>query len=233
VAVERLRKPLAAASAAIALARMEPRQARSVQHLQNLYAVVVAIALTLAVERLLRSGQIEADKLLLFVALVATLIPFYHGTLRHLDDVYIERKELDRRETALLFDFFALFLESCILLGLAASITRPHFFAWTLLALLIVDITWATVTAEYFKTSDGILAHRDWVQVNSATAVLLFLLIATGLSDGWAFKALVMGLAVARTVADYALSWRFYAGIDDPSRRSDAEQGPGNGARRP
>lgn len=205
---------------------MEPRQISSVRHLQSLYSVVVAVALTIAVERLLPLDQaIRADKLPLFIALLATLIPFYHGTLRHLDDVYIERKELDRRETALLFDFFALFLESCILLGLAASITKPHFFTWTLLSLLLVDVLWATVTAECFKTSDGILAHRDWVQINLTTlVVLLVLLVTAGGSDGWVLKMLVMTVTIARTVADYGFSWRFYAGIDEPLPPAASDQ---------
>ncbi len=53
--------------------------------------------------------------------------------------------------------------------------------------------------------------------------VLIVLLTATGLSDGWALKALVLTLAVGRTVVDYGLSWRFYAGIEDPSTGSDVE----------
>jgi hypothetical protein len=123
--------------------------------------------------------------------------------------------DLERRETALLFDFFALFIESCILLGLAATITKPHVFAWSFPTLLLVDISWAALTVTIFRTGDGLVAHRDWVLLNAATSVLLIALLGlSGLPNGTPLKATILAVAVGRTILDYALSWQFYADRD-------------------
>ncbi len=60
------------------------------EHLQELYTVVVAIALSLVVARLIPApgGKVTFQPFLLSAALLVTLIPFYHGALRHLDEQY-------------------------------------------------------------------------------------------------------------------------------------------------
>lgn len=196
---------------------MGPR-ATSVRHLQNLYAVVVAVALTVAVERSLPEAHaVETSALPLFVALLATLIPFYQGTLRHLDSVYIEGTVARVRDGALLLDFFALFLESCVFLGLAASVARPWFFAWSYLTLLTIDIVWTLVTTTALSASRTNWAQLRWLRVNLITVPILAVLLSVLAAIGWdnnAVKIVILPIALLRTAADYATSWRFYTATE-------------------
>ena len=66
---------------------------------------------------------------LLSAALLVTLIPFYHGALRHLDEQYAGAGARQARGFVLV-DFLVLFLESCVFLALAVSIARPEVFGW-------------------------------------------------------------------------------------------------------
>src|SRR5215208_6828429 len=76
--------------------RSSPRQHEStVRYLQELYTIMVAVALPVAITRMFDERQESApfrlEVLPLLVTFVATLIPFFHGTLRHLDDTYVHR----------------------------------------------------------------------------------------------------------------------------------------------
>lgn len=190
-----------------------PRE-RTVTHLQGLYAVVVAIALTLAVDRTLPEGDsIDLGAIPLLVALLVTLVPFYHGTLRHLDSVYIEDSGPPPREGGLLLDFFALFIESCVFLVLGASVNRPELFAWMMFALLTIDIGWAALTMTVFTTRRESLAQLEWLRVNlgAAPAFLAVAIAATLVESPEPFAtAGVLALAIARTGLDYWRSWKFY-----------------------
>jgi hypothetical protein len=193
---------------------MEGPQASSVRHLQALYGVVVAIALTIAVEGLVPSDLDDRAKLLLTSALLVTLVPFYHGTLRHLDAVYIESREPTSRPAALLIDFFVLFGQSCLFIGLAASTGHAFGFGWAYLALLLMDIAWALITSTVFATSRASWAQLRWLKVNIVTSIVLIMLLASAelasiSSDLTA--AAIAGIAILRTIADYAVSWQFYA----------------------
>jgi fumarate reductase subunit D len=72
---------------------------RSVDSLETIYAVVVAFAVTKAIEGVLLSGESSNINLSLLlkhlpelVAFVVTIVPFYHGMHRHLNRVYVERE---------------------------------------------------------------------------------------------------------------------------------------------
>src|SRR4051812_39846774 len=65
-------------------------QWRSIEHLESLYTVVAAVSVSIVGERVTGSinGQTWARIVPLVLAFLVTLVPFYHGTLRHLDDTY-------------------------------------------------------------------------------------------------------------------------------------------------
>lgn len=71
----------------------EHAQKTSVENLQSLYSLVVGLALANAVLKVAR-GELEPvpvdlTTLPLFLGFLVTLVPFYHGALRHLDATYI------------------------------------------------------------------------------------------------------------------------------------------------
>jgi len=189
---------------------------RSVEHLQELYSVVVAIALSLAVDRLLpvsRSG-VRVHTLVLTIALLVTLIPFYHGALRHLDEVYGQGGGRAAHGFSVLLDFLLLFLESCLFLALATSVTRATTFAWLFLALLALDVVWAYST-RFLTASSEEATQETWLKVNCFFACLLLAILVVMFPVGWATTGslayMVLAVAATRTAADYAFSWRFYA----------------------
>src|SRR5690349_19220544 len=92
------------------------KREKAVKSLVALYTVVMGVALSLAVRGLIdeRGGleTVTLPDLLLFVAFVGTLFPFFHGALRHLDDAYVENKNANVREGALVVDFVLLFIHA-------------------------------------------------------------------------------------------------------------------------
>jgi len=76
---------------------------RPIRHLQGLYTVVVGVALTVAVSNLIDQDAdvpIRVQVLPYFIAYLFTLVPFYHGALRHLDITYAEEGDYSPRSGA-------------------------------------------------------------------------------------------------------------------------------------
>src|SRR6476661_3705790 len=73
---------------------MKTVRTRSVDNLQRLYTVVISLALTEYLRRLLTQSA-EANEAtgyngwLMFVSLIFTVVPFYHGANRYLDATYV------------------------------------------------------------------------------------------------------------------------------------------------
>jgi hypothetical protein len=192
-------------------------QRRSVVHLQGLYSVVVALALTLAAERLfpVEQGVSPSRAFVLATALLVTLIPFYHGALRHLDELYGRETGQSAHPFSVLVDFLLLFLESCVLLAMAASITQePNVFAWLFLALLTLDVIWAYLTTTFLVPGRERVAQKTWLKVNVSYGLALLAILVVVTFAGWASSGAlpyaVLVVALARTATDYALSWKFY-----------------------
>jgi hypothetical protein len=191
----------------------------SVRHLQALYAIAVAVALGFGFEHTV-DARSKATAIALLVALVMTLIPFYHGTLRYLDDAYVF-SDTNRKE-AVLLEFVVRFLESCLFFGLAAAIGNPVVFGWFFVALLVTNIVWTRLTQLFCVKRAAPSPSFDWRAVNfvTVTAAIVFLsVLGTGSHAGGGSHPFVVGgilmLALARTAADYHTSWRFYAAVDD------------------
>jgi hypothetical protein len=195
----------------------ERRIARSVDSLQKIYSVVIALAIGQAIQTFLidrPAGTLAAAAVVLgrtpaFLALLAILVPFYHGMNRHLDVVYIERPQEQRAEAALLFDFVVFFFESCLLFAVAYSV-GPGLAAFAFLGtLLAVDVLWALAShwIHYTRDKQGIFS---WAAINAAAIVLgLFV----GLTEYYSTTAkgwLLLVVAIGRTVFDYWFYWQFY-----------------------
>ncbi len=221
------------------------KQESSVRHLQQLYTIVAGLALSDAVAQLFggdAGGWNRGTGLLLLLAFVATLIPFYHGTMRHLDDVYlIDAMAHEVRRVGLAVDFVFLFAESCLLFAMAHRLDDPPRFFLFFVVLLVVDVAW--LVGGYFAALDSrraaielqllfrprrghLIAPLVWAKNN-----VLFIALALGAwlvgrrwvtLDGTASAALVALFALARTANDYRLSWDFYF----PSARLETEEEP-------
>lgn len=114
----------------------------SVRNLGALYSVVVGVALAYAIEEVIdpvAATPFSWHLMPLFIALLATLVPFYHGALRHLDVTYVEHPGEGLNNGALLADFLLLFVEGSLFVALASLLDRPVWFGWTLVSLLLLD----------------------------------------------------------------------------------------------
>jgi hypothetical protein len=196
------------------------RQGRSVEHLQGLYAVVVAIALSLAIDRLIAASGagVHYRWFLMFVALLATVVPFYHGALRHLDEQYAFGAARGTKRASVLFDFWLLFLVSCAFLALAVSLSRPRVFTFAFLALIAFDIIWTYVAQEFLAGGADLASQEAWQRINwVAACILVVFSVATGVHTGYTHLLWygVPVLAIGRTLADYRGTWRFYAAVDE------------------
>lgn len=191
------------------------RLENSIRSLINLYTVVIGAALTIAV-----AGAIDANKgldsfnrvsIALFVAFLATLFPFFHGALRHLDDRFIESESAHIKPGALIIDFFLLFLHALTFLVLSQLLMRPADFAWSLITVLAIDVVWGVFT--YFSTAkEGALsAESRWTIINFffIAAVLIYLVSmeisigGTGPADPDKLALLVAIGCVVRSAVDY------------------------------
>lgn len=192
----------------------------TVKNLQELYTVAVGVALVVAIEQLVRlpeghSASIRWDVIPAFCAFLLTLVPFYHGALRHLDQRYVEERAEGVRDGALLADFFLLFLEACVLLGIARVLTDARAAGWGLASLLVFDALWGTGIYLLFARGRRKWDELEWVRLNlvAGPALMLGLVLLSHAPSAKGRTILAVGLPVAmllRSVIDYRRSWNFY-----------------------
>lgn len=186
---------------------------RTVDALQRVYAMVIALALTTAVKLLVetlgivaRTSPSQADRvttILLFVAFLSTLVAFYHGMNRHLDDTFVIGGGAIPRRLPLLIDIFVFLVEGALLAVMASTITVPFAFLCSWSVLLAVDIVWGLYVYLVVKRT----APAKWVGNNSAFLICawvswLFIFPASG--------ALIAVIETLRSGIDYRLNWAFY-----------------------
>lgn len=186
---------------------------RSVDSLQQIYAVVIALAISQAIQSLLkdpaRGTVLGVDEIRLglppLVAFLVTLVPFWHGMNRHLDRCYLEKKE-SVRQGALLLDFVTFFVEAGLLFAAGWSLRSGiHTFIY-LGALLFVDMLWGFISHQIHFP--GHKSHvRKWSAINLAAIALAVPIIAYPFM--WKTTVL-MALAIVRSIVDYGLCWDFY-----------------------
>jgi len=166
----------------------------------------------------------------MLIAFVVTLIPFFHGALRHLDDNYLIDEGVHRvKRTALAVDFGFLFTESCLLFALAHRIDQTNVFFLLFLTLLTVDIVWAIVfhltssidrrpiselVALFSPKGHNLVAQLTWAANNLRFVAVIGVVgpfILWGIDHQPAVaRFAVMTLAILRTTNDYRMSWDFY-----------------------
>jgi hypothetical protein len=190
---------------------------------------VAGVALTIAITKLVddkAAMPIRLDVLPYFVAYLTTLVPFYHGALRHLDVTYFEDTRANAKRGALMFDWGLLFLESCLLLGLAVLLQRPEPFGFALCGLLAFDCIWAFIAALAFspETEDQ-RAESKWAVINFVIFCLLVLALLyidsldANLKPVDRFRwTVILLFATARTVWDYTWCWKYYYPSDKTDR---------------
>ena len=191
----------------------------AVRSLTDVYTVVIGVAVSLSVVQLIdpREGllSISATSVLLFVAFIATLLPFVHGALRHLDVMYFERRT-NAQPGALVFDFILLFFHALAFVVLAILIKNPSHFGWTLICVLSIDVVWGVFAHFASRSALTVPAPIRWAIINAIFVVLAVALLATydvtldQLTAPLKVAVLLTCACVLRTVLDYLWCRDFY-----------------------
>lgn len=152
-------------------------QENSVRNLQELYTIAVGVALAFGIERLVNIDKpgfpVRMVALPGFLSLLVILIPFYHGAVRHLEDVYLEKQGRTVRRGALLADFVLLFVEGILLVTTAVLLRRPWASGWALTVLLAFDAAWGSFVYLVFSRERRPGAELKWVLINLVAVPLL------------------------------------------------------------
>jgi hypothetical protein len=187
---------------------------RSVDSLQQIYAVVIALAIAQAVQSLLkdpvRGIVLEPSQIVVglpaFVAFLVTLVPFWHGMNRHLDRCYLEKKS-GIVHGALLLDFAAFFLEAILLFAAGWSLRSGIYSFIFLGGLLLVDMLWGGIS-HLIHFPDHKSHVLKWSKINLAAMLLAILIVECSFQHK---VILLMVVAIVRSIVDYGLCWKdFY-----------------------
>lgn len=208
----------------------------SVKQLCELYRVVISIAVGLAFHKLIDANlqpvPLVSGRVALFLAFIFTVIPFFHGAVRHLYATYIEGGGSSRVVNwVVLVDYYLLFLEGGLFVGLACAFESPQSFGFLLTGILALDVVWGAMSRIGFGGTDAQRAEVSWAAINAVTVVvLLVVMIADPILRHWGlgdtqFKLFLLLLAVVRTGTDYYKNHTFYC-PPYPTRKGETG-GPG------
>lgn len=199
---------------------MQKKRENSVKSLMELYTVVIGVALSLSVAGVIDPNKglesVTLSSTLLFVAFLATLIPFYHGALRHLDDAYIESTNSHIKSGALIIDFGLLFLHAMTFVVLALLMKKPGHFAWILVALLTIDSIWGIFAHFASSSAMDFTTELKWSVINflfiAATVSYLVVneIYIAELQDSIKLSVPIAFICVVRTLWDYIWCRDFY-----------------------
>jgi len=200
---------------------------RSVDSLQKIYAVIVALAISISIQNLLLNKTDNSfvittsifSYLPAFLSFIVILVPFYHGMNRHLDKCYVERTSEDTIRGALLFDFIVFFFEASILFAVASSIRAGLQSFYLLGTLLVADMAWVIVShwIHYRKYSPTILWWAGWNFL--AIVISLFIVLLEAYPESSKMWLLFV-VALSRSVADYWSCWEFYFPKDSENNKT-------------
>lgn len=201
------------------------RMINSVKNLINLYTVVIGVALSLAIAGLIdpKKGleSVTLSATLLFASFVATLLPFYHGALRHLDDTYIENENPHIKNGAFIIDFLLLFLHGIAFVVLSLLVSNPSHFIWILVGLLSIDVLWGVFTHFGSSSYGPYIAEWKWALIN-----FVFIILSVGylimndiylsnISNPKKLSLLIFIVCLLRTIIDYVWCRTFYFPKDE------------------
>ncbi len=216
---------------------LDDARKRSVDNLQRLYTVVVSLAITESLRRMLGgynvTGTVAGHKeWFMFVSLIVTVIPFYHGANRYLDATFVTGERSAKRY-ALLVDFFFLFFEGLLFFGLAMVTANESLYYTVLSGLLLLDIIWVGVTNFTASSEeDKMPDYNTWAAINFIAMVALLVSTWSTLLNFSLWKTefvtslALMLIAIARTVFDYIRVYRFYYPADEDQKANNMPAPP-------
>lgn len=167
-----------------------------------LFAVLIAISIEFGIEEILQPN-IEYGVFLNFIAFLITAIRFFHGNY-----IYWE-KPREEDPGRFMANFYFNVTELIILCMAGRLVADGLRFPFALLALSIIDITWAIFSIFSSKRGE---THNFWVWglLNLATAIFLAILIILGYSAMGEVSIGILTFYIVLAILDYLLCRKYY-----------------------
>lgn len=174
-----------------------------------------------------------------FIVFLVTMSRFFMGDMRHLDSAYLEpivadmeREDVDYvqiRPLNRFFDFYLLLIHGIIFFYLATAIRSVTLFFQLYTLLLVFNAGWLLLTTAMGATEVAFVeALRAWRSMgtraflasrapelrwginNTVTGLVLAAVLVVDPTLPFPPWVLLVGIALANSVADYFLTWEFY-----------------------
>jgi len=197
--------------------KSERKIERSIDSLQRIYAVIIALSFSEALRRtFLDQNQSFSDNMWLsylpeLVTFLMTAVPFIHGMNRHLDEIACTVQERKKRWLffILLLDFAIFLAQSCLFFLLAVTVKEKIFFFQLWMVVLAVDLVWLLLTTFSSKLNEWWWAVDNTLTIALSCFVIYFLHLRLGVDQDTTLWIL-MTIAIVRTICDYTLARKFY-----------------------
>lgn len=198
----------------------------AVTSLKEIVTVVMGLTLTNTVVVMVTQGHYSAiSKLSALSAttaaysfvLIANIVRFYHGNMRHVDSLYgnvvsprgVVRGRAPKGDLGL--DFVVILLQSMLFAVTSFYARAVPEFILLFLILLAADVVWVLVTQQVTDDPDALTHLKRWMLNN----ILGFIALIVAYFE---FKAnrdtlylhIGLGFLAINTVMDFVISWSFY-----------------------
>lgn len=185
----------------------------TVKRLEWIYGVVIALSVNQAFMQFFAPNHmgvcgIQWARFWSLVSILLLVIPFFQGMGRYLDKMYVRKQPDKWYGLWLLLDCVAFMVEAAFFFALTRYLPPDRWvqFAVAISLLLFCDVLWGTFVWK-FRTP----LISSWVIVNLCTIPLLAaILVCFRSTTSWWPVSLVLGVVLARTIADYSTGWKFY-----------------------
>ena len=184
-----------------------------VQFLQTAYTILLGLALGEALKQFVPDGDqpIRRDRILLLLAFLFMIFPFFHGMSRYFYSVYLSHPEPKLGPVAghVMFDDLIFMTLAGLFFVLSRSLSESHWrrFYGFLLALLAVDSLWILVCLGFGVN------FLPWLWLNIALAVVLTLSL---LHDWPEHSTKPLWICAATTFCTTAISYMSMSGFYFP-----------------
>lgn len=148
---------------------------KSFDSLQRIHAIVFALSVGEAIRRVLSVDDATHQIVVLyqflpqFLAFLITVVPFYHGSHRHLEKTYVFSPTV-RHKWFVMVDFLKCLLEACAFFALALAIKEQAFFI-ILTSILFFNFLWGLAAAWANHTQSW-----KWSTINICTTAIFLTL---------------------------------------------------------
>lgn len=216
------------------LAHRAERRVSAASSLKEMILILAAISITNALASfaptMLREGDVFSDNqaVLCLLLLVLSVVRFYHGNIRLLDDTYGFESEggqrgginVTNRNASIALDFLFMFTIALLFALSSFFIRQSTIFVCILLFIVFVDVMWHLTTMVNTADTKSFKATKRWF-INNFLHLLLGILATVYVlvtNDARTYSLLYESslflllylILLVNTLFDFFLSYRFY-----------------------